>query len=211
MKIALIDDHEIILESLSLLLHAIPEVTEVRRYDDPETALITCLQEDFDLIITDHNMPGMSGSSFTLKLRKEKPESRILMLTVDESYDTIREAFSAGILGYVMKKANKKELTDAVRSVASGKRFISDAVFSELLRPVELKNEEPYEEMQSLSGREIEIVLLIGQELSTKEIADKLFVSVATVEKHRHNILKKLGVKNSIGIVKYALKHNLLS
>lgn len=211
MKIVLIDDHEIILESLSMLLNAIPEVATVKTFEDPKLALEYCTLEDFDMIITDHNMPHMSGCAFTLNLRKVKPEAKILMLTIDEDFNTIREAFQAGILGYVMKKANKKELKDAVLTVASGKRFISDAVFSELLRPKTATLVEGAEELQSLSSREIEIVALIGQELSTNEIAEKLFVSPATIEKHRHNILRKLGVKNSIGIVKYALNNGLLA
>lgn len=210
MKIALIDDHEIILESLSLLLDAMDEVSEVKTFDNPEVALRHCLAYDFDLIITDNKMPEMTGCALTLKLRKEKPESKILMLTIDEDFDTIREAFHAGILGYIMKKANKKELKEAVLSVAAGKRFVSDAVLSELLKPQQNQAKSEEDHIESLSGREIEIVTLIGQELSTKEIAEKLFVSVATVEKHRHNILKKLGVKNSIGIVKFAMHNGLL-
>ena len=212
MKIALVDDHEIILESLSLLLHSLPEVDEVITFDNPQKALEYCLVEDVDMVITDNNMPEMNGCTFTLRLRKAKPDSRILMLTVDENFETIREAFHAGILGYVMKKANKKELKEAVLTVSSGKRFVSEAVFSELLRSQKSESGslDSEDEIMSLSGREIEIVTLIGAEKSTKEIADELFVSVATIEKHRHNILKKLGVKNSIGIVKYALAHGLL-
>ncbi|UBM58803.1 response regulator transcription factor [Marinilongibacter aquaticus] len=210
MKIVLIDDHEIILESLSLLLGSLPEVDRVVTFEHPVVALEHCLAEKYDLIITDNNMPEMTGCAFTLKLRKEKPESKILMLTIDEHFGTIREAFSAGILGYVMKKANKRELREAVLTVASGKRFVSDAVFSELIRPDGPSHWDQSDDLQSLSSREIEIVALIGQELSSKEIAERLFVSVATVEKHRHNILKKLGVKNSIGIVKYALGNGLL-
>ena len=211
MKIILVDDHEIILESLSLLLNSLAEVETVITFDNPEKALDYCLNEPFDLLVTDNNMPEMTGCSLALKLRKDKQDSKILMLTVDESYETIRESFQAGILGYVMKKSNKSELKDAIISVAGGKRFISDAVLSELLKPQMTSKENYWDDIHSLTSREIEIVSLIGQELSTKDIADRLFVSIATIEKHRHNILRKLGVKNSIGIAKYTITNGLIA
>ena len=211
-KIALLDDHQMILESLELLLSSFDEVSEVMCFDIPEKALDACLLHDFDVIITDYDMPSMNGSAFTLKLRKAKPKSKVLMLTVSESFDVIKEGFQAGILGFVMKKASKAELKNAVLSVASGKRYVSDNVMNELLSPRnDVKNflKGP-EESQALTSREIEVVELIGKEMSTKEIANELFVSIATIEKHRHNILRKLGVKNSIGILKYAMQHNLI-
>lgn len=209
MKIVLIDDHDIILESLGLLLNSLEEVSKVMVFNDPNKALEYCISEDFDVLITDFNMPEMSGIALTLKLRTLKPNVRILMLTVDESYSTIKEAFNAGIKGYIMKKSGKKELREAIITINEGKRYVSDAVFSELIRQ-NLKEENEENDLQSLSEREIEIVTLIAQELSTKEIAEKLFVSVATVEKHRHNVLRKLSVKNSIGIVKFAINNGLL-
>ncbi|MCR9063905.1 MAG: response regulator transcription factor [Cytophagales bacterium] len=212
MTIALIDDHELILESLSLLLNKMEEVSSVTCFENPEKALEACKVENFDLIITDYNMPEMTGSTFTLKLRKEKPKSKVLMLTVAEDYETIKEGFQAGILGYVMKKASKSELREAIVTVSEGKRFVSESVLTELLNPSVAKENflEVHNETKALTSREIDVVELIGREMSTKEIADELFVSIATVEKHRHNVLKKLGVKNSIGILKYAMQHKLI-
>ncbi|MGR3810355.1 response regulator [Jiulongibacter sp. NS-SX5] len=211
MKIALVDDHEIILESLSMLLESLREVDEVQTFQNPETALKHCLAYDYDLVITDFNMPEMTGCGLALQLRKEKPNVKILMLTVNENFEAIRDAFQAGVLGYIMKKAKKAELKEAVLTVASGKRYVSDSVFSELLKTPQTEDAIDTDDQQSLSSREIEIVRLIAQEMSTKEIAEQLFVSKATIEKHRYNILRKLDVKNSIGIIKYAIRHQLLN
>lgn len=213
MKIVLVDDHPIILESLSLLLKSMNGIDDLILFDDPENALDYILTEDLDILITDYEMPQMNGCTLTLKARKSKPDLNVLMLTVSESIDTIRSAFHAGILGYVMKKAGKKELQEAIETVSQGKRYYSKALLFELLNSSDEINSliSEQESLPCLTSREIEIIELIGLELSSQEMADKLFLSPATVEKHRHNIIKKLGVKNSIGVVKYAYQNNLIS
>jgi DNA-binding NarL/FixJ family response regulator len=113
-----------------------------------------------------------------------------------------------------MKKAGKAEFEVALKTIASGKKFYSESVVFELLNRdknmADLTNETIEEKLTNLSEREIEIITLIAQELSTNQIAEKLFLSPATVETHRHNILKKLGIKNSIGLVKFAMKNGLV-
>jgi DNA-binding NarL/FixJ family response regulator len=213
MRIVLVDDHDVILESLGMLLKSLPILSEIVIFNNPFNSLQFIEVNEIDLLITDFNMPEMDGCSLTLNARKLKPNLNILMLTVSEDLATIQKAFQAGVLGFVMKKANRKELEIAIETVGSGKRYYSESVMKILMNPdnglaefMRINENVPY-----LTKREIEIIELISKELSSSEIAEKLFLSSATVEKHRHNIIKKLGVKNVIGIVKYAYENHLIS
>ena len=212
-RVVLTDDHEIILDSLSLLLSRIEGVEVIGTLNDSREVVDFLRDHEADLLLTDMNMPLLSGIELTLKIRQHFPHMRVLMLTVSEDADSIREAFRAGISGYVMKKASKAELERAIKTIARGEKYFSESVMTQLVAmpadPIRVVDEAPAP-LTPLTDREIEIIRHIAQELSTNAIADKLFISPGTVETHRHNILRKLGVKNSIGIIKYAVKHGLL-
>ncbi|WP_338874521.1 response regulator transcription factor [Spirosoma sp. SC4-14] len=212
-RVLLTDDHEIILDSLSLLLSRIDGVCVVGTLNDSRDVVNFLEVNDVDVLLTDMDMPALDGIQLTLRVRQRFPHIKVLMLTVSEDADSIREAFRAGIAGYVMKKAGKLELERALKTVARGEKYFSESVMSQLVAlPVSTvrANDEAPAPLAPLTDREIEIIRLIAQELSTNIIADKLFISPGTVETHRHNILRKLGVKNSIGIIKYALKNGLV-
>ncbi len=212
-KILLTDDHQIVLDSLSLLISTIPNMEVVGCLNDSRKVLSFLDENEVDILVTDLDMPFLTGIDLTLQVRVKYPKVKILMLTVSEEVENIRKAFQAGILGYVMKKANRAELEKALTTVASGEKYFSESVMAELLNPMKMANQLADElptEPVVLTGREIEIIRLISQELSTSEIADRLFISIGTVETHRHNILRKLGVRNAIGIIKYAMKHKLV-
>jgi DNA-binding NarL/FixJ family response regulator len=212
-RVLISDDHQILLDSLSLLLSTISNVEIAGTVNDSRKVLHFLENYEIDILITDFDMPYLTGIDLTLQVRQKFPKLKILMLTVSEDAETIREAFQAGISGYVMKKANRAELERAIMVVASGEKYYSDAVMKELLNPVGLQNgvhETLPRPPVAITPRELEIVRLITEELSTSEIAERLFISVGTVETHRHNILRKLNVKNAIGIIKYAMKHKLV-
>jgi DNA-binding NarL/FixJ family response regulator len=123
----------------------------------------------------------------------------------------IREALRAGVHGYVLKRATKEELEKAVEKIMTGKKYYSEAVIDELASsPDDDYNNARPETIEHLTTRELEILKLITMEFSTSEIAEKLFISVATVETHRGNLMKKLCVKSAIGMAKFALKHGLV-
>ena len=212
-RVLLTDDHEIILDSLSLLLSRIEGVEVIGTLNDSRQVVDFLHVHDIDVLLTDMDMPNLNGINLTLKVRQQFPQLKILMLTVSEDATSIREAFRAGISGYVMKKAGKAELEKALRTIARGEKYFSESVMTQLVA-LPSDSARPFDEapapLTPLSDREIEIIRLVAQELSTNAIADRLFISPGTVETHRHNILRKLGVKNSIGIIKYALKHGLL-
>lgn len=212
-RVLITDDHQIVLDSLSLLISTIPEMEVIGTLNDSRKVLAFLDTHDTDILVTDLSMPYLSGVALTLQVRQKFPNLKILMLTVSEDADNIRQAFQAGISGYVMKKANRAELERALTTVARGEKYFSEAVMKELLSPASLaatSNEEIPSEPIAVTARELEIIRLIAQELSTSEIAERLFISVGTVETHRHNILRKLGVKNAIGIIKYAVKNKLV-
>ena len=212
-RVVITDDHEIILDSLSLLLSRIEGIEVIGTINDSREVIDFLQDHEADILLTDMNMPLLSGIDLTLKIRQQFPHMKVLMLTVSEDADSIREAFRAGISGYVMKKASKAELEKALKTVARGEKYFSESVMTQLVAlpadTIRVVDEAPAL-LTPLTDREIEIIRNIAQELSTNAIADKLFISPGTVETHRHNILRKLGVKNSIGIIKYAVKHGLL-
>ncbi len=211
-RVLLVDDHQIICDSLSLLFGTMEDIEIVGTLNDSRKVLDFLQDHAVDVLVTDLNMPHLDGIQLTMQVRKEFPEMKILMLTVKDELDAIQDAYRAGISGYVMKKANRAELENALRSVATGQKYFSEAVMRELMagggKPEESLDHT--DELVELTKRELQIVRLVAQELSTAEIADQLFISTGTVETHRHNVMKKLGAKNAIGIIKYAIKYKLL-
>jgi len=213
-RVLLTDDHELILDSLSLLLSRIDGVEVIGTLNDSREVLDFLRNNEVDILLTDLNMPDLNGINLTLQIRQFFPHVKVLMLSITEDADSIREAFRAGISGYVMKKAGKAELEKAVKTIARGDKYFSESVMTQLVAmPMEpiRPSDEVASPLVSLTDREIEIIRHVSQELSTSAIAEKLFISPGTVETHRHNILRKLGVKNSIGIIKYAVKYGLIS
>ncbi|MEM8896647.1 MAG: response regulator transcription factor [Bacteroidota bacterium] len=207
-RVFLVDDHQIILDSLELLFELMEGVEVVGTVNDSRKVLPALQEQEVDVLITDLTMPFLDGVELSFQVKEAIPDMKILMLTVNDQGDRIRDAFKAGISGYVMKKADRKELENAIKVVASGQLHYGQEVMKSLLSGD--GEEDVSEKLKHLTKREIEIIKLIVQENSSAEIAEKLFISVGTVETHRHNIFKKLQVKNSIGLVKFALKYKLM-
>jgi DNA-binding NarL/FixJ family response regulator len=213
MQILIADDHEIFLDSLSMLIATFPDVEVVGNCKNALEVLDFLQNQTIDLLVTDYKMPQMSGIELTLQLRQKYPKIKVLMLSVSEEAEMIREAFQAGVWGYMMKKSGKAELQKAIETIKNGQRYFSESVVFELMRlglTDNIPQNEISQEFNQLTEREIEIIKLITNELSSQEIAEKLFIAPKTVETHRHNILKKLGLKNTVGLTKYALKNGLV-
>lgn len=206
-RVLICDDHRIVLDSLSLLISTMKELEVAEAINDPREVpgLITRL--DIDILLTDMTMPFLNGIELASEVLKICPEMKILMLTVAEDEATIKMAIKAGVKGYVMKRADRKELETALLTVGRGGQYFGQEVLRELINPSSEPEGMPAD---NVTKRELEIIRLIAQEMSTTEIAEKLYLSTGTVETHRHNILRKLGVRNAVGIIKYAMKHNLL-
>jgi DNA-binding NarL/FixJ family response regulator len=209
-KILVVEDHQILLESISLLISTIDDVELVGKASNGQKALQIIEKESIDIIISDVNMPVMNGVELVWKVKQNYPKIKILMLTVSEDAQTIKDALQAGADGYIFKSAEKEELEEAILSLMNGKKYFNDKTIMSLARgedEVFMPQKEALKSM--LTERELQILKLISQELSGIQIAEKLFISPTTVESHRKNLFSKIGVNTSVGLVKYALKHGI--
>lgn len=208
-KILLVDDHKMIRSALKLFLDNTQEVFVIKEASSGKEALEKIQQEVFDLIITDLNMPLMNGIELTLQILKIDPFAKILALSMMNDDANIKKMLRAGAKGYLLKDCDEKEFLNAVKTVLSGKPYYSPGVKQVVMESI--SSEKKKSEKSNLSKREKEILYLLFQEYSNGEIADKLFISLRTVETHKRNIMDKTGAKNLAGLVKYALKHNLFT
>ena len=207
-KVLLADDHEILLESLATSINTTTEIEVVSTAVNGEEVLKKLDIYDVDVLVCDMQMPVLDGISTVLQVRQSFPAVRILMLTMLDDTTTIKKAIQAGASGYILKKSKKAELEKAILAIAAGKKYFND----ELLAALSNEDAESVNEFQHqvLTEREIEVLILIAQEYSSQQIADKLFISINTVESHRKNIFRKLDIKNIAGIIRYALQHKLI-
>ncbi|MES2520935.1 MAG: response regulator transcription factor [Bacteroidota bacterium] len=210
-KVIVVEDHQILLESISLLISTIPEIELVGKASNGQKAMQILEKESVDIIVSDVMMPVMNGVELVWKVKQQYPKIKILMLTVSEDAQTIKDALQAGADGFIFKSAEKEELEEAISSLINNKKYFSDKA---ILSLAEAQNEVYISEKEALKSiltdREIQILKLISQELSGIQIAEKLFISPTTVESHRKNLFQKIGVNTSVGLVKYALKHGIL-
>ncbi len=211
-RLLLVDDHQIILDSLSFMFSALPNIEVVTTINESRKVISFLENTEVDIVVSDFNMPHLSGVDLTLQIKEKHHNVKVLLLTMVEDASNIREAIKAGVDGYVLKKAGKDELEKAILSLFSGNKYFSETVIDELIATSQndFNNASP-DTILHLTGREIEILKLIAREFPSNQIADILFISMATVETHRRNLMHKLGVKTSIGMVKYAIKHGLVT
>jgi len=209
-RILIIDDHQIVLDSLSLLLTSFDQIEVAGKFTDGKAAVEHYKTYGADLLITDMRMPTMSGVTLCREVRKINPDAMVLMLTMVEDARQIREAIKVGVNGYVLKMADADELLLAIRTILEGRRYFSEQVVVELAVGKDEAFTTKPGTFAKLTLRELEILRLVGKELSTNEIAEKLFISVPTVETHRRNLMQKIGAKSVVGLVLFAVKHDLL-
>ncbi len=209
-RLLLVDDHQLILDSLRTLFASVPAVQVVGAVNDSRRVADVLAKTPVDLLLCDLHMPDLSGIDLTLTLRRSHPGVKVLLLTMAEDVATIREAVRAGCAGYVLKRAGRNELELAVTTVMAGQRYFSPAVLDQLT----LANDATTDDgnpLAILTDREVDVLRLIADEKPTHLIADKLCISVPTVETHRRHLMQKLGVKSVVGMVKFAMKHGLVS
>ncbi len=215
-KVIIADDHRIFVDGLSEIIARISGVDIVATASNGEEVLQKIAKTTCDLAILDIHMPVRDGLETAKTLKKQFPRIKVLILTMNNELSLIKSMLEAGALGYILKTTGKEELERAIRRVAAGLTYFSEAVASELARQYLPKSPElvfdsaATAEPMPLTEREKEIVALVAREYSTPEIANLLFIAPTTVDTHRRNIIQKLGVKSSVGLAKYALKHGLI-
>ena len=208
-KILIVDDHLMFLEGLKEMLAKIANLEVVGSAKDGTTALNILSQHQVDIVISDLRMNNMSGLELCKKIKEAYPKTKILMVSMHNDPHMISQLLKVGVTGYILKNTGKIELVEAINSIYQNKTFFSDEVKSNFINSKVLGINEDLN--ISLTKREKEVLKLIAAEHTTTEIADKLFISLNTVETHRKNILKKFNVRNSVGIVKRAIELDLLS
>lgn len=212
-RIMLADDHEVVLDSLAMMISSLPGIQVVATVADGQAALDRLQHQPVDIVLSDMHMPGLNGVELALRMRERYPAVKIVLLTMEEEPETIRLAMQAGVWGYVLKRASRKELEAAIHCVADGGRYFSEEVSRQLAQaPGEdpCESQETAESALPLSKREIEIVRLIVNDIPSQEIADQLFISPRTVETHRRNIFKKLDIHSVVALTRFAVTHKLI-
>lgn len=212
-SIIIADDHQIVRDGITAMLDEYEEIRIVGEAANGPEVLELCKKEGIDLIIMDLNMGEMGGIEATKRVKKEHPGIKVLALTMMKDDQKIRDMIQAGASGYVFKNSGVKDLLEAIETVMEGELYFSDEAVSTLVGNLNKSDAERKRESEDseLTEREREVLKLICQEYTNKEIGDKLYISVRTVDSHRRNLLQKTGARNTAGLVRYAVEHNLLN
>jgi len=210
-RILLADDHALVRGGLKLVLDAEPDLAVVAEADDGAAALEVGIREEIDLAVLDVSMPRLTGLQVASELHKRRPELRTLMLSVHDNEQYFFEALKAGASGYVLKSAANRDLIEACRAAMRGEPFIYPAAASALVRDY-LERAARGEEAPTdpLTPRELEVTKLIAEGLTSDEIGETLVIAKNTVDRHRDNILEKLGMRNRVELTRYAIKRGLV-
>jgi len=213
-KILFADDHAIVRDGLRLLFKSDPQFSIIGEAPNGEEALELIAKHKPDVALLDISMPKLNGIEATKIIKEKYPNTRVLILTIHENEEYIQQMILAGADGYVVKNAEKREIFDGVRAVANHETFFSPSVSKVLLEGL-IKRTRKNETIDSdiynkLTKREIEILRLIAEGLTSKEISQKLFISISTVNSHRTNMMKKIDKHDTASLVRYAIQQNLI-
>jgi two-component system, NarL family, response regulator NreC len=207
-RTVIVDDHAVVRTGLRLLLEAEEDIEVVAEAGDAREAIFEARAKKPEVILLDVVMPGRSGLEAIPDLMKESPESRILVLSMQDDAAYVREAFGSGASGYVLKEAADVEVVEAVREVAQGRRYVHPVLGARLVAAD--ADERARAEADPLSDREHEILRLLALGHTNQEIANSLYLSVRTVETHRAHIMQKLRISTRAELVRYAIDHGML-
>jgi DNA-binding NarL/FixJ family response regulator len=210
-RILLADDHAVVRHGLKLVLDAEPDLEVVAEASDGAEALERAATADVDLAVLDVSMPRLTGIQVARELTRRHPDVRVLILSMHDNERYFFEALRAGASGYVLKSVADRDLVEACRAVMRGEPFLYPAAVTALIRDYlerARSGEEPPED--PLTPRESEIVKLIAEGNTSREIADLLTISEKTVDRHRSNILEKLGMRDRVDLTRYAIRRGLV-
>lgn len=210
-NILIADDHGVLRAGLRALLNAEVDFHVVDEAADGAETLRLAHQLSPDIVLLDVSMPGLSGIQVTRRLKEILPNIRILILTVHEDESLLREAIQAGASGYIVKRAVESELIDAIRAIWQGNLYVHPAMTHALLKDLTPAPAAKKSPLEPLTPREIEVIGLIAQGYTNRQIAASLNLSIRTVESHRAHITGKLGLRSRLELVRYAQEHGLLN
>jgi len=209
-RILIVDDHAIVRAGIRALLQLYPDFEVVGEAADGHEAILQTRRLQPDIVLMDIGMPGMDGLAATREIVRVAPRTRVLILSQHENREYVMPALRAGASGYVLKRAPDETLIRAIRAVYAGETYMDPRLTDLLVEEVRRSAEGPTDPLETLSEREREILVLLAQGKSYQEIAQTLFISVKTVDFHRANLMRKLGLKNRAELVQFAMRRGLI-
>lgn len=213
-RLLVADDHPVVRAGLRTLLRAQPDMEVVGEAEDGETAIERAIELVPDIVVMDITMGDVSGIRATREIRQQLPQVKVLVLTMHDNEEYLRQMLEAGATGYVLKQAVDSELSVAIRAVQRGEVYLYSSFTKVLLGDLARSNEGPEERSRDsydlLSQREREVLRQVALGYTNQQIADQLFLSVKTVETYRERVMTKLDLKSRAALVRYALRRGLL-
>lgn len=211
LRIALVDDHALVRDGIKAMLRPYDRYEIVGEAESGQAFLQQVEKWNPELVLLDIRMSGLSGLEVARTLAQEYPKIRVIMLTANTDEHHLREAIKAGAKGFLPKNTQQQELIHAIETVAKRESYFGEQIAATVFRTLTHHIQNPKEaEKNALSTREIEIIRLFADGLSYKEVAEALHISPNTVDSHRKNIQKKLGLKNIVELVRYAIREGII-
>lgn len=212
-RILLADDHQIFRDGIKALLSDIADFEIIAEASNGDELLCILKTSEPDIIVMDISMPGLSGIELTRKISELYPQIAVLILSMHSNEDFVINSVINGAKGYLPKDTGRKELLEAIYAIADGDEYFGKLITSNMMKSFIKKTQKkslPIDKENQLTTREIEIIQQIGKGLSNKEIADKLFISVRTVDSHKNHMMQKLKLRSSAEIIIYAIKNKII-
>ena len=210
-KVLLVDDHDVVREGIRMVLESDPELEVVGTASSGEEAVDLVRKLHPKVVVMDIGMPGISGFEATRRIRESDPDVEVVALTVHESAAYVFQMLRAGAVGYVVKRAAAEEVIQAVKHASRGETVLHPAIAKLVISDYLVRVERGEEiSSDSLSDRESEVLKLIAEGKTNREIAELLFLSIKTVQAHRANLMHKLGMHDRTELVKYAIRKGII-
>ncbi len=213
-KIILVDDHQIVRDGIKALLTDVEDIDIISEASDHNVLREKLNLQNPDIIIMDISLPEISGLELAKRLSESHPEIKVIILSMYTDEDFIFNAIKSGAKGYLPKNTTRKEIIDAIRAVYAGEEYFSESISNIILKSYVQKaktvDNQPERSEDKLTIREIEILKHFASGLSNQEIADKLFISIRTVESHKNHIMQKLELKSTVDLIKFAIKNKIV-
>ena len=209
-KVIIIDDHKLFADGLSAILESIG-LRVMSTFQNGKEAVLYLQNNEIDIVFSDINMPEMDGLKLCKRLKRDKVKAKIIILSMYEDPNIIKEAFNCGASAYLSKNTEKKEIIKAIKKSLNNKKYVNKRLLKKKDREEEEEEEDTFTLKYKLTLREREILQLLLDEENNRQIGKILNISIRTVETHRRNIMLKLDVKNNIGLIKKVLSYQLFS
>jgi DNA-binding NarL/FixJ family response regulator len=205
--VSIVDDHELFRDGLKLVLKQLSQDFSISEASNGQEFIKSLNDQVPDIVLMDINMPELNGRETTKRALEMYPDLKIVAVTMYGEENYYMQMIEAGVKGIILKKSGKYELEQAIQEVLGGGSFFSQEIMRKMAMRLNRKNSNKY---KTLTGRELEVLVMVCNGLANNEIAEKLFISPKTIEVHKSNIFKKTGVKNSAQLVIYAIKNGFI-